>query len=167
MAKERRALTAQEVVDMHSYCITLADVKRSTSGNLYIPKSLDPVCEHPEHGWCGHRSPSDIELLGINAILNDVKDAPKADAQVSAPKTFASLKQKIESNPERRTRLDQERQFIRAKLPKPKRYFCVKCNLYHVEGDPKLPLKTVGPGYDKHTEFKRKRGRPVGWRKKK
>lgn len=150
MARERVKLTAEQVVQMHEYCITAADVRRSTSRNLYIPKSLEPVCEHPEHGWCAHRSPSEVELAGINAILSDVKDASKIPdtgiiaARVTAPK--------------------------RAKTPKvthkTKRYFCLNCNLYHLEGDPewatqsKLKLKTVGPGYAKHMAFKRGRGRP-------
>jgi hypothetical protein len=147
VAKERRPLTAQEVVDMHSYCITPGDVRRSTFGNLYIPKSLDPVCEHPEHGWCGHRSPSEVELLGINAHLTSNEDAEHYAKPENRKLVGTPVKRKL--------------------VHKPKRYFCQKCNLYHVEGDPNLPLKTVGTGYDKHIEFRRKRGRPMGWRKKK
>lgn len=92
MKREPTHITAAQFVLMHEYCLTVGDIARTVQRSGYTPRDIRPVCEHPNHGHCGHREPSEEQLADINARL-----AGKEEEEVKKKAGFSYYCMKCES----------------------------------------------------------------------
>lgn len=127
----------------HEFCFNAWDIQQQLrvpgAQGLFErrPQDFAPSCNHPEDGLCIHRTPTDDELKQINdnlgGIINTVNNT---NSDLEKPiKEFKPLR--------RRRRKSGDKP--------PLKYFCLSCQEFHNELDPK---------YSKHSQFKRGRGRP-------
>ena len=154
--REATHLSEDQFLTRHMYCINAGDIERERRdafmSGTYFPKDPKAVCNHEEDGLCG-RSITEEQLKEVNARLSGKsQETPeKTPYERVLDATFPGEKGK------------QKLAKMVAKITKeaekllPKKYWCLKCEQWHTEGS---------NDYRNDMEFRRKRGRPVGWKKK-
>lgn len=168
--KEPTHVTAEQAQTMHEYCITpheiaLGQKRQRESGNVYIPRSLAPVCVHPKHDWCMKRLPTPEELEAINARLAGMTSGGVALTEAVMQKLADEAEKGYDldsvrkgrthkwtkTSPVRKSAVRKEAEKV-AKLRKAVgRYYCLKCEDWH------YPRGTTFPN---HLKYKRGPGRP-------
>ena len=156
VVKEATHITEDQFLTRHMYCINAGDIERERRDALmrgtYFPKDPKAVCNYESDGLCG-RSITEEQLKEVNAKLSGKSQEPEKSAherimdQVfpgeKGKKKLAKMVAKI------------TKEAKEGKRP-PKKYFCLSCKQIHTEGS---------NDYRNDMEFRRKRGRPVGWKK--
>ena len=139
--RDATKITAEQFLARHQYCCTVQDLERERKDALergtYFPKDPKAVCNHEEDGLCGRRI-TEAQLKEVNSRLGGKSEEPELKTGL-----LETENKPKKSRTPRSPRV--------ASVKPPERFFCLACNEWHEQGQ---------PFYDKHSQFKRKRGRP-------